>query len=635
MPFMSSRAGPLNQLGASLWRLFRGRLRALIAFHLLFTLLASTLVLPGIGGITRALYARIGTDVVTTDTLVALLFTPAGLSGALAVQGLAFGLLYWQQAGMLHIALSQRHQNHYRLTLEALWHGTRRLPALIGLVVLQVGSHLLLLAPFMAGLAWLYDAWLGGLETYYLQKVRPAELWYFIACALPLLALWAWLAGRLYLRWLLALPLVALENASPRRALSRSVALTRGWHRSIAAAVLAVLVGIIALPILATLAFDALFAPLLDWLPEYHRVLLPAMLAYLTAYVLLTLALTFAGIAVNALLSACLYMQLARGREYAPTPSGTRAGRLAWAVEFAVIAIAALQAWWILGSFELNDDVAIIAHRGSSKRAPENTLSAFRQAVKDGADAVELDVRLSADDVVMVYHDSSLARLTGDPRHVGDLTREELANFDIGSWFGHDFRGERIPTLDQVLDATRGQLGLMIELKPAPGRGTALAQEVLTALNRETDTRYACWADADEPIAALGRCGYPDARREMRIASLSPTLVRRVKQLAPALRTTLLAQLVLPGTLDRYGFDALGLRHNRITEDEMRLATTYGYEVHAWTVNSPKRMATLIDMGADAIITDYPERLAALLAERRQLGDAGLLLLKFHSWLRR
>ncbi|MGL6252202.1 MAG: glycerophosphodiester phosphodiesterase, partial [Billgrantia desiderata] len=95
------------------------------------------------------------------------------------------------------------------------------------------------------------------------------------------------------------------------------------------------------------------------------------------------------------------------------------------------------------------------------------------------------------------------------------------------------------------------------------------------------------------------------------------------------------AQLVMPGTLDRRSFDALGLRHNRITPNEIRLARELGYEVHAWTVNDRARMSQMIDLGVDAIITDYPDRLVELVDDRRELGDGAILLVKLRNWLRR
>ena len=121
---------------------------------------------------------------------------------------------------------------------------------------------------------------------------------------------------------------------------------------------------------------------------------------------------------------------------------------------------------------------------------------------------------------------------------------------------------------------------------------------------------------------------------DMRLATTSPALVRYIKQQAPGLRVTLLAQLILPGTLDRRQFDALGLRHNRISAQEVRLAALFGYEIHAWTVNDRARMSALIDLGVDAIITDYPDRLHALTEDRRALSDGGLLLVKLRNWLR-
>ncbi|UYG01416.1 glycerophosphodiester phosphodiesterase family protein [Halomonas sp. GD1P12] len=622
---------PLKPLGRALYRTLKDHLRPLIAFHLLYTLLASALLLPAIGWLSQKLLATLNRTVITTEALTALLFSPLGLLTLSVGLWFAFLLIYWQQAGMLVVATRPRN-NHYQLAFEALWQSTRRLPELAGLVVVQVGSHLLLLAPFMVALAWLYDALLGGIDLYYLQRIRPPVLWYFLACALPLVLGWMSLAAWLYLRWMLALPLVALTRCSPLSALKQSVPLTRGWRRSIGVVVLTLLVLIVALPVLVTWLFDLVVTPLLWWLPERSAVLIPAMLAYLTGFVLITLTITFLGIALNALLSACLYQQLGRG-EPSPAP-GERSSRFTWAPELAVLAFAGLQAWWILNSFELGDNVKVIAHRGSSMVAPENTLSAVRRALEDRVDYVELDVRLTADDAVLLYHDRSLTRLTGDPRDFVELTREELSGFDVGSWFGDAFAGEAIAGLDETLETVRGRAGLMIDMKAAPENQQRLAEAVLAALDRESDIRYRCWARQPSALSAMSECGFPNALLEMRVATMTPAIARFLKEQAPSLRVTLLAQLILPGTLDRRQFDALGLRHNRITHQEIELAARYGYEIHAWTVNDRARMSTLIDLGVDAIITDYPERLNALKKDRQRLSDGGLMLVKLRNWLR-
>ena len=623
----------LPQLSHAVLRSLREHLRPLVAYHLFFTLLASSLVLPAVAWTLTRLLGQFGRPVLTNAELIDILMSPGGVLWLLAAIGLTFLVLYLQQAGMILVAVRPR-DNHYRLAFEALWATLRRLPALAGLVVVQVGTHLLLLVPVAFAVAWLYGAFLGGLDPYYVQRVRPPAFWQFLGVASPLLVIWVALAATLYFRWILALPLVVLENLSPLKALNRSHHLTRSRRHHIAVAVIALLVVIVALPFLATTLFDRVFTPMLWWLPERNAVLIPAMFGYLTAYVLLTLAITFVGIAANALLSACLYLRLAhREPRPAPPPADAHPGRLAWGVELGVIAVALFQAWLIVNSFELRDQVTNIAHRGSSLVAPENTLAAVRRAVADGADYVEIDVRLTADGQVVLFHDRSLIRLTGDPRDLRDLAREELATFDVGSWFGDAFVGERIAGLDEALAAVRGHSRLMIDMKPDPGREVALVEAVIATLHREAEVRADCLTRISDAREAAF-CGNPDVIGETRLATMSPSLVQEIKAREPALKTTLLAQLILPGTLDRGSFDALGLRHNRITENEIRLAQTYGYEVHAWTINDRTRMSQLIDLGVDAIITDRPELLGELIVERRDLSDGALLLVKLRNWLR-
>lgn len=620
----------LYQLANDVGRSLREHLRPLLAYHLFFTVLATAVLLPAVAWTLTSLLNQFGRPVITNSELFDILLSPGGFLWLLAAIGLSFLVLYLQQAGMILVAIRPR-DNHFRLAGEALWGALRQLPGLIGLVILQVGTHLLLFIPMALTVGWLYGVFLGGLDPYYVQRIRPPALWLFLAVSLPAIIIWVALAATLYFRWILALPSLILEGLSPRAALSRSQHLTKGRRRHIAVAVIALLLMIVALPFVVTWIFEEAFTPLLWMMPERNAVLIPAMLTYVSLYVLLTLAITFVGIAANSLLSACLYLRLAHSTPHPPSPpASAHPGRLAWGVEIAVLIFALGQAWVIVNSFELQDEVKITAHRGSSMDAPENTLAAIERAIFHGADHIEIDARLTADDKVVLFHDRSLQRLTGDARNLRDLSYEELQNFDIGSWFGDAFVNERMASLEEALARTREQGSLMIDLKPDPGRELALVDAVIEALHKENRERARCREQSGPPR----RCGGPDVRDEVLMATMSPSLVREIKVREPQLRTTLLAQFVLPGTLDRTSFDALGLRHNRINDNEIQTARRHGYEIHAWTVNDRARMSQLIDMGVDNIITDRPDLLAELLDDRRELSDGALLLVKLRNWLR-
>ncbi|WP_275287813.1 glycerophosphodiester phosphodiesterase family protein [Halomonas elongata] len=610
-------------------RTLRDHLRPLIAYHLFFTLLASSLLLPVAGWTLAWLLGHLGHPLISNAGLLAALLTPMGLGWLLATIGLTFLVLYLQQAGMTLVAVRPR-DNHYRLAFDTLVTCTRRLPALAGLVVLQVGAHLLLALPAILALAGLHGHFLGGLDPYYVQQVRPPALWWFLASGMPIVLIWLVIGATLYARWHLALPILVLENIAPHRALGRSARLTHGQGRHIVGAILLLLVMILVSPFVATALFDALFTPLLGQLPERQAILLPAMLGYVGAYVLITLAITFLGIALNALLATCLYLRLAhREPRPAPRPATSHPGRLAWAVEIGVVVFALSQAWLILNRFEIREDVEIIAHRGSSAQAPENTIAAIDRALTDGADTIEIDVRLTRDGKVVLHHDASLSRLAGDDRRIDELDSSALEAIDVGSWFGDPFVGARIAGLDEALKRVRGRAHLMIELKPSAGRGSELIGAVERVLEDERQARLAC---RRQGVPAL--CGPEDPWQSINIAALSYALLDEAERRLPEARTTLLAQLVMRGTLPRRGFDVLALRHNRISLEEVRRARHHGYRLLAWTVNDPARMSRLIDLGVDGIITDRPDRLAQLLEEREKLSDGALMLVKLRNWLR-
>ncbi|WP_148253868.1 glycerophosphodiester phosphodiesterase family protein [Aidingimonas lacisalsi] len=630
MPNHANAELTLAKLAQDVTRSLREHLRPLAIFHVFFTVLAVTVLLPATAWSLAHLLRQINRPIFTNHQLWELVLSPLGVLWAMATLSLTFLILYLQQAGMILVAIRPR-GNRYRVAIEALWSVAWRFPGLAALTIIQVSAHVLLALPCLLSLGWLYDALLGHLDSYYVQRVRPPALWYFIAASLPIVTLWLYLAARLFLRWHLSLPALILEGASPHVALTRSHQLTQGHKIRLVAPVATVVLAILLLPLTTSWLFNNSALPFLDLLPEDIDLVIPVMLAYLIIYLILMLAVTFIGIAINSLLMSCLYLRLAhRQPRPAPPPPSKHPWGLAWAAEALVLVFAVFQAWGILTSFELRDDVMVTAHRGSSMAAPENTLAAIEQAIVDGADFIEIDVRLTSDGEVVLFHDSNLQRLAGSSMVVSETTLETLKTVDVGSWFGDPFDNERIPTLEQAFQQTRGRGRLYIELKPDAGTAPQLIDAVIEELENEQARRERC----HQQESMTHQCGNPDIFDDVVIASMSPTLVREIRAQAPRLRTTLFAQLVLPGGLSRSSFDILGLRYNRITEDEVQRAARHDYELHAWTVNDTADMSRLIDMGVDNIITDRPGALTELLRTRRRLSDGELMLVKLRNWLR-
>ena len=134
----------------------------------------------------------------------------------------------------------------------------------------------------------------------------------------------------------------------------------------------------------------------------------------------------------------------------------------------------------------------VIAHRGRSGVAPENTLEAFRRAIDAGADAIELDVRLTKDGHVAVIHDRWVDRTTSGTGVIGKLTLAEIKEFDAGSWFGPDFKSARVPTLDEVFEEVPRSFPVNVELKVrnhvVKHRASAVVETVLRHRRLESTT---------------------------------------------------------------------------------------------------------------------------------------------------
>ena len=233
----------------------------------------------------------------------------------------------------------------------------------------------------------------------------------------------------------------------------------------------------------------------------------------------------------------------------------------------------------------------VTAHRGDSSRAPENTLAAIRLAIEAGADRIEVDVRLTRDGEPVVIHDADLRRTAGADRRVGGLDLAALRRHDVGAWFGGEFAGERVPTLAEVLDLTRGRTKLNLELKASDRREELVAVVIASvrAAGREEEVLLSSF---DEAILDAAAPAWPVARTAWIVGEMPPDLFARevaVHVLAADLVTRTLVQ------------DAHALHR----------------EIHVFTVNDPGEMERFASMGVDSIITDRP---AVLFESERPAG---------------
>ena len=226
-------------------------------------------------------------------------------------------------------------------------------------------------------------------------------------------------------------------------------------------------------------------------------------------------------------------------------------------------------------------ETEITAHRGSSKRAPENTLAALETAIDEMADYAEIDVQTTSDGVVVVCHDLNLKRLAGVNRRLGSMTYGEVRDLDVGSWFGPDFAGEQIPTLEEALDDCKGRIKLNIELKNIGDR-TDLPEQVVEMIRAR---------EMQEPSV---------------ITSEKLDYLVRVKAEDRDLHTG----YILPAAYGRYydndAFDFISLRSSFVTLGLVENAHEKGKAVHVWTVNKKSEIEQMKVLGVDNIITDYP-----------------------------
>ena len=224
----------------------------------------------------------------------------------------------------------------------------------------------------------------------------------------------------------------------------------------------------------------------------------------------------------------------------------------------------------------------VMAHRGLSADAPENTLYAFSDAISVGADFIELDVQQTRDGVLVVMHDSNLKRTTGVNKDIWDVDYADIQNLDAGSWFDPAYANARIPTLEETLQFVDKRAKLNIEIKPTKHGSDTLEQDVA-----ELVTQYQ----------------YTDA---CYVTSFSYGSLKKVKEANPEIRTGYLMSVAYGQFYSLKYADAFSLNKVFVTSQVVNAAHQQGKQIFAWTVNGMSEVRSLCNLHVDSIITDDP-----------------------------
>ena len=234
----------------------------------------------------------------------------------------------------------------------------------------------------------------------------------------------------------------------------------------------------------------------------------------------------------------------------------------------------------------------IIAHRGESYDAPENTLASINLAWQRGAEAVEIDVHLSKDNNVIVIHDASTKRVSGKSGRIKNLTLDEIKNLDVGSWKNEKYKNEKIPTLEEVLKTIPPNKKLIIEIKSGVKILPFLKIEIKRANLKPN---------------------------QIEIISFSYAAVKNAKLILPEHKILLLAdldynsytQLVSPPVekliekVKKANLDGLNVWAGKIlTKEFTRKVKSKGLLLYVWTVNDFEKTKELVSWGIDGITTD-------------------------------
>ncbi len=584
-----------------------------VGFDLVLKAVAAVALLPLSSWIVSRAVAASGRLAVSNTDIAQFLLSPLGMSAAIAWLVITLWIALAESVGQVWIAGGALVGKRIG-AIEALWLLMKDAPRLTWLATLLTLVIVIGVTPLLVVALAAYEMLLSQFDLYYIVSKRPVQLYVALSIVAPVALITAFVFARYYVRWTLAIPAAVFGRLSARKALKESRTLVaKCWGLVLSVVVFWTLVSVgIPAGISALLRATGEQA-MLAMGERYAFVVLISALLVVSFGVALLLAAVIVTVGFNASAAGLYFRLVPSARDvmesYEPPSFGLRKRRRQVIVVGVLVAVVVsiVGAIGAIGEVRADRVVVVTAHRGSSGRAPENTLSAIRAAIEDDAGVAEIDVQETSDGAIVLIHDVDLRRLASDARGVWELTLAEFMEVDAGSWFGPEFAGEPIPTLEDVMRIARDRIVLNVELK-FNGHDVALTKRVVDIL-------------VGEQIGAGAV-----------VSSLDYRALLEVRKLASEIEIGFIAASTITD-ITVLDVDFLAVSTAMATRRFVRAAQRDGKQVHVWTVNDRAGMLRMIELGVDNIMTDDPALLREVLAERAALTDIEKLLLAFRNWL--
>ena len=591
---------------------FRASWKTLAITDIAYKIIAFVLLTSVVGIAFRIMLSVSGRNVLADEDILYFLLEPVGWICMIVVGALWLAIFAFEQTALMGILCAKiqgRNMGYVGALQFALSYSGPVLYVTARLMTFMLAA----VAPFLVVAGIIYLLLLTQYDINYYLTEQPDVFIFALALGAIIVIAITFVILRLATGWFFALPLVLFEGVKASRALSISRERAQGQR-------LLLLQWIVGWA-LVSLLLSAFITTLVIGLGHLIVPAATGSLPLLAVMIGLTLILwTITNLLVNlfstttfAVMLFNLYrhygnqggfniMQLGYEKPQPAKPGFrlTRGRLLIAAVTGIALSIAV--GLGVMSGVRMEDHAVVIAHRGASAAAPENTMAAVKQAISDQADWVEIDVQETADDQVVVFHDSDFMKISNVDLKIWDATMVDLANIDIGSRFDARFKAERVPTLRQVLAASKGKIGVIIELKYY-GHDHQLEQRVAEIVEAE------------------------NMQAEIMIMSLKSDKVLKMKALRPMWKVGLLTSAAL-GDLANAKADFLAINAGLASRNFVRSAQKSGKEVFVWTVNDAPAMSTMIGRGIDGLITDEPNLARTVLQHRASMSPLGRLLLK-------